>query len=149
MFNTAQNHTIIEFGRDLYRDRLVQPPAQAGSATALHIHNFNAITKGYNWLQVKDMQRIGLAALRSEHCKQLAVFSLIRDLIILEESVCQNHVVNCQIVPSLSRAKGLPQQHLPFMVFKYHFGSEANKSTELRRMLNSKSSVCEQAQREK
>lgn len=76
------------------------------------------------------------AALCSELCKQLAVFSLIRDLIILEESVCQNHVVNCQIMPTLSSEKGLPQQHLPFMVFKYHFGSEANKSSELRRMLN-------------
>lgn len=73
--------------------------------------------------------------------QKLAMFSLTRGLIILEESVCQHWEVDCQLMPAPSRAEGLPRQHLPFMVFKYHSGSQANNSTELRRMLNSKSSV--------
>lgn len=71
------------------------------------------------------------------------LFSLMRDLIIHEESACQNHMGSCQIMPSLSCVKGLSQQHLPFMVFKCNFGSDTNMSTELRRMLNSKGSPYE------
>jgi len=147
-----QHAQQIEFRRDLWRSSSPAPGSSRVSYSTAHIHlqcnNSAAQDQDYNWLQVKDMQRIEFAALCSEHCKQLAVFSLTRDLIILEESVCQNHMVNCQIMPSLSHAKGLCQQHLPFMVFKHHFGSEV-KSTERRRMLNSKSSLSEQAQREK
>lgn len=73
--------------------------------------------------------------------QKLAMFSLTRGLIILEESVCQHYEVGCQLVSGRSCVEGLPRQHLPFMVFKYHSASQANNSTELRRMLNSKSSV--------
>lgn len=108
-----------------------QPPAQAGSATALHTHTalVQQLSGPRPGLQLVTSQGHAknreFAALCSEHHKQLAVFSLTRALIILEESVCQHHVVDCQLMPGLSRAEGLPRQHLPFMVFKYHSGSQA------------------------
>lgn len=146
MLYTAQNNRKVEVGRDLWRLSSPTPCSSRVSYSPEYIHHQcnNPATEdqGYNWLQVRDMQRIESLLHYVQNTANM-LFSLMRDLIILKESVCQNHMVNCQIMPSVSRAKGLPQQHLPFMVFKYHFGSEANMSTELRGMLNSKNSPCE------